>query len=207
MLEDAIAEAMPANIRCRPTAGQRRGRPEMAPLFVTEIQGFSARIAHRVVLPWSKAEFMGVLAPSVGLAVLRDDGAKVRISQYIDPRCRRHMPVRGRDYMLAPSRRESSQSVEKGEIVPRQRSGWQGLSAAGSGWRQARHGNVHMASTGDPVRQRSPPVGDDGASDRLEQNAVLVRYLVKRTDEDAARSIHHVCFEACGNQPHDLFVE
>ena len=57
----------------------------MAALFVTEIQGFSARIAHRVVLPRSEAEFMGVLAPGVGLAVLRDDGAKVRIRQYIRP--------------------------------------------------------------------------------------------------------------------------
>ena len=56
-------------------------------------------------------------------------------------------------------------------------------------------------------RQRPPAVGEDGASDRLEQNAVLVRYLVRRSHEDAAGSIGHVRFEACGNQSHDLVVE
>src|SRR4249919_1143726 len=101
MLEDAIAEAVPSDVGCRPATGQRRGGPEVAPLFVTEIQAFSARIAHRVVVPRSEAEFVGVLAPGIGLAVLRDDGAKVRIRQDIYPGCRRHMPLRGRDDILA----------------------------------------------------------------------------------------------------------
>ncbi len=41
----------------------------------------------------------------------------------------------------------------------------------------------------------------------MEQDAVLVRDLLCRTDEDAARSIDHMGFNARGNQPHDLFVE
>ena len=64
-----------------------------------------------------------------------------------------------------------------------------------------------MAATGDLVRQRSAPVGDDGTSDRLEQDAVFVRDLLRRTDEDAARSIDHMRFDARGNQPHDLFMK
>src|SRR3990172_12013757 len=131
MLEDAIAEAVSADIRCRATTGQWRGGPEVAPLFVTEVQGFSARIAHRVVVPRSEAEFVGVLAPGVGLTVLRDNGAKVRIRQDVYPRCRRHMPLCGRDDILAAIRRESSQPVEEPEIMARQRAGWQGFGAAG----------------------------------------------------------------------------
>src|SRR5580765_1541473 len=157
MLKDAIAEAVPTDVRCRPATGQRRGRPVVAPLFVTEIQAFSARIAHRVVEPRSETEFVGVLTPGIGLAVLRDDGAKVRIRQDIDPRCGRHMPVRSRNDILAAIRRESSQPIEKGEIGARYRSGWQGVHAAGSGWSQARHSDVRMTTTGDLVRQRSPP--------------------------------------------------
>src|SRR4026209_217017 len=207
MLKDAITEAVPADVRCRPAAGQRRRRPVVSPLFVTEIQTFPTRIAHRVVEPRSKTKFVGVLTPGIGLAVLRDDGAKVRIRQDIDPRRRRHMPVRRRNDILAAIGRESTKPIEKGEIGTRNRSGWQGLSAAGSGWSQARHSDVRMATTSDLISQRSPPVGKDGASDLFEQYAVLIRYLVNRTDEDTARSIHHVCFEARGNQPHDLFVE
>src|SRR5580765_3557183 len=183
MLEDAVAEAVSADVRGCAAARQCRGGPEVASLFVTEVQGFSARIAHRVVVPRGETKFVGVLAPGIGLAVLRDDGAKVRIRQNIDPRRRRHMPVRSRNDILAAIRRESSQPIEKGEIGARYRSGWQRLSAAGSAWGQARHSDVRMATTGDLVRQRSPPVGEDGASDRLEQNAVLIRYLVNRTDE------------------------
>src|SRR6476660_2789890 len=166
MFKDAIAKAVPADVWCRPAAGQGSGGPVVAPLFVTEIQAFSARIAHRVVEPRSETEFVGVLTPGIGLAVLRDDGAKVRIRQDIDPRCRRDMPVRSRNDILAAIRREPSQPVEKGEVRARYRSGWQGLGAAGSGWSQARHGDVHMAATGDLVRQRSPIVGENGTGYR-----------------------------------------
>src|SRR5206468_10848446 len=101
MFEDAIAETVPADVWCRPAAWRRRGGPEVASLFVTKVQGFSAHIAHRVVVPWSKTEFVGVLAPGIGLPILRDDGAKVWIRQDIHPRRRRHMPVGGRDDILA----------------------------------------------------------------------------------------------------------
>ena len=67
MLEDAVAESVAADVRGRPAARQRRGRPEVTALFVTEVQGFSARIAHGIVVPGREAEFVGILAPGVGL--------------------------------------------------------------------------------------------------------------------------------------------
>jgi hypothetical protein len=134
-------------------------------------------------VPGSEAELVGILAPGVGLTALRDDGAEVRIRQDIHPRGRCHLLLRGRDDVFAPVRSESSQPVEEYQILARRRDGWRGRGAAGSGWRQARHGDFRRAATGELVRQQSPAVGDDRAGDRLEQNAVLVRYLVNRSDE------------------------
>ena len=89
----------------------------MAALFVAEVEGFAARIAHRVVGPGREAELVGILAPGVGQAALGDDGAEVRVRQHIHPRRRRHLPVRGRDHILAPIRGEPSQAVEEDQIV------------------------------------------------------------------------------------------
>ncbi len=91
---------------------------------------------------------------------------------------------------------------------------WRGNAAVAGG--SARRGRVGVrrgtVTSPRPRRliwsaQRPPAVGEDGPGDRLEKNAVLVRYLVPRSYEDAAGSIGHVGFEARGNQPHDLFVE
>ena len=116
-------------------------------------------------------------------------------------------PSRGRNDILAPIRGESAQPVEEDQIAAGQRGDRRGFGAVGSGRREARHGCFHQAATVDLVRQRPPAVGDDDASDRLEQDAVLLRYLVRRSYENAARSIGHVGFDACGNEPHDLVVE
>ena len=42
---------------------------------------------------------------------------------------------------------------------------------------------------------------------RLEQDAVLLRYLVGRSYENAARSIGYIGFRACGDEPHDLLMK
>ena len=57
------------------------------------------------------------------------------------------------------------------------------------------------------VRQGSPTVGDDGASDRLEEDPVLLRYLVPRSYENAARPIGQIGFDAGGDESHDLVVQ
>src|ERR1019366_8548623 len=192
--EDAVAEPVPADVRCRSAAGQRRGGPEVPALFVTQVTGFSARIAHWVVVPGREAELVGILAPRIGQSVLGNDGSKVRIRQHIHPGCRRHFPVSSRDDVLAPIRGESSQSVEEDQIATRQLRGSREFGTVGSGWHQARDSLLGKAATVDLVcprdslldkaatvdlfRQRSTTVGDDGTRDRLEQNAVLVRYLL-----------------------------
>jgi hypothetical protein len=43
--------------------------------------------------------------------------------------------------------------------------------------------------------------------DRLDQNAVLLRDLVRGSYENAARSIHHLGFDARGNEPYDPVVQ
>ena len=41
----------------------------------------------------------------------------------------------------------------------------------------------------------------------MDQDAVLLRDLVRRSYENAAGLIGHVGFDPCGNEPHDLVVE
>ena len=89
VLEDAVAETVASGVRRCPAAGQGRGGPEVAALFIPEVKCLSARIAHGVVLPGSEAELVGILAPGVGAAALRDDGPEVRVGQHIHPRRRR----------------------------------------------------------------------------------------------------------------------
>ena len=69
------------------------------------------------------------------------------------------------------------------------------------------HGLLHAAAAADLFRERAAAVGDDGAGDRLEQNAVLARISGRRADEDAARPVHDVGFDAGGNQTHDLVLQ
>ncbi len=117
MFKHAVAEAMPRQIRSCSAARQRSRRPVVAALFVTEVKRFSAGIAHRIVAPGSEAELVGILAPGVGCAALRNDGSEVWISQNIHPRSRRHLSRPGGDDVLAPIRGESSQPVEEDQIA------------------------------------------------------------------------------------------
>ena len=85
MLEDAVAEAVPNDVRRRAAGRQRRGRPELAGLFVADVEGLAGEVAHRIVVPGGEPEFVRVLAPGVGAAAFRNDGAERRIGQHIDP--------------------------------------------------------------------------------------------------------------------------
>ena len=179
----------------------------MAALFIAEVECFSARIAHGIVVPGSEAKLVGILGPGIRRAALRDDGSEVRVRQDIHPWRRRHLIMRGRNDILAAIRGESAESVEKQQIVARQGGNGRGGDTVSPGRRKARHSYFHEAPPVDLVRQHPPAVGDDGAGDRLEQDAFLARYLVRRPYENAARLIRHVGSDACGNEPHDLFLE
>ena len=115
--------------------------------------------------------------------------------------------MRGCNDILVAIRGESAESVEKQQIVARQGGNCRGGGTVSPGRRKERHGNFPKIPAVDLVRQHPPAVGDDGAGDRLEQDAFLARYLVRRPYENAARLIRHVGAFACGNEPHDLFLE
>ncbi len=115
--------------------------------------------------------------------------------------------MRGRNDIFASVRGESAQPVEEHQIAAGQLGRPRGFGAVGSGRRQGRYGHFHLAPTVELVLQRPPAIGDDGASHRLEQNAVFLRYLVRRSYENAAWPIYLAGFDPCGNESHDLVVE
>ena len=145
----------------------------MAALFVAQVKGFAARIAHRVIVPGREAELVGVLAPGVGRAVLREHRPKVWIRQHVDPRRGRRPTGRGRHDVLAPIRGEAPQAVVEDQIATRQPGGDPKFGARVPGRPEARNGLFQRAAPVELFRQRAPAVGEDGARDRLEQNAVL----------------------------------
>ena len=207
MLEDAVAESVPADVRLPPATGQRRGGPEAAALLVTDVKCFPARIADGVVVPGSEAELVCILAPGAGLAAFRDDASEVRVCQHIHPRRRRFLTVRGRNHVFAPVRRESSQPIEEDQVARRRLGRRRDFVAAVSSRADARNGHFRNPATVDLVPQRPPAVGEDGASNRLEQDPVLARYLLAEPQEYAARPIREPGFQARGDQPQDLVLE
>jgi len=138
--------------------------------------------------PWSEAELVGILAPGAGKTALRDDGPKCGFGQHIHPRRRRHLPVRGGNNILAPIRSESAQSVVERQIVAWLRGDRQGF---GTMVRVGvRRGTVTSTGVRPLIWSPAPPGHrDDSAGNRLEQDAVLLRYLVRRSHENAAGSI------------------
>ncbi|KFB72658.1 MAG: hypothetical protein AW09_002150 [Candidatus Accumulibacter phosphatis] len=121
--EHAVAKSVSDHIGRRRAHGQRCRRPELAGLFIAQVEGFATRIGHRVVVPRGQTEFVRVLAPGVGNAAFRNDAAKMRIRQDVDPRCRRHLLRREKDDVLAAVWRESSQAIEQDQFRTRRRGG------------------------------------------------------------------------------------
>ena len=118
MLEDAVAKAVPADVGLGAAARQRRGRPEVAALLVAEVQGFAARIAHGIVVPGSEAELVSVLAPGVGRGRSpRSTVPKCGFASTFTHGAGVTCPVRGRNDVLAPIRRESAEPVEEDQIA------------------------------------------------------------------------------------------
>src|SRR5271157_137655 len=138
MLEDGVAKSVPGDVRRCPAAGQWHGRPEMAALFIAEVERFSASITHGIVIPRSEAKLVGILGPGVCRATLRDDGSEVRIRKDIHPWRRRHLIMRGCNDVLAAIRGESAESVEKQQIVARQGGNWGGSVTVNPGRRKER---------------------------------------------------------------------
>ena len=91
--------------------------------------------------------------------------------------------------------------------LARGRFGGRRFAAMAPGRHEARDPHLRGAAPGDLFHQAPAAVGDDGARHGLEQDAVLVRDLLRPPHEDPARPIHHVRFDAGGDQPHDLVLQ
>src|SRR6266850_2515475 len=107
----------------------------------------------------------------------------MRIREHVYPRDRRHMPVRSRDHVLATVGSETAEAVVEEQIGPRRRGAgrtceqWDRLGAMRPGRLetreiQVRRAHFNQAAIVDLIEQRSPPVADDGARNRLEKRTI-----------------------------------
>ncbi len=198
---------MPADAGGGAAVGQRRGRPEVAALFVTDKAGFSTGIADWIIIPRGKPHLVGIFDPGVSEAALRDDGSEVPVRQHIYPRRRRGLPARGDDHILPTVAGESTQPVEENQIAGSGIDRWGDFGAVGSAGRQARDRRFQRAATVQLALQGTATVGDDSASDRLQEEAILTRYVFHRPYEDAAWPVRQGGLDTGDNQPHDLVLE
>src|SRR5437899_1901787 len=163
----------------------------MAGFLVAKVQGFSTRLAYRIVVPWGEAKQVGVLAPGIAKTAFRDDSAKARIRNYIDPGRRGCVARRGCDDVFATVKRESSRAVEEDQIIPG-RFGLRGrLGTIGAGRCMLRDSHLGRHASVDLVGQRAAAVGNDCAGDRMKKNPVLGRYLLCVTNKNAPGTIDH----------------
>ncbi len=198
---------MPNDIGHGGTDRRRCGRPDVAGLFVAEVDGFSARIAHRIVVPGRETKFVRILAPGVGGAALRNDRAEVRIGENVHPRRRRYLTGPLRNDVFATVGGESAQSVEQDQIAARRRNGRRGCRALAAARHQLRHAHFRKLTPVKLFGQRSPVVRNDNSRNRLEQNTVLAGDMLHRPHENAARPIDHAGLDARGDQSNDLFLQ
>ena len=68
MFKNRVTKTMSNDIRRGATRGQRRRRPELTCLLVTDIESLTGCVLHGIVAPGREAELMGILNPSVSAA-------------------------------------------------------------------------------------------------------------------------------------------
>ena len=76
-------------------------------------------------------------------------------------------------------------------------------------WRRNQH-RQHRRHRGTPANllaQAAARIADDHPGNRLQQHAVLLRQLLRRTHEDAAGPVDHMRFQARRDQAHDLVLQ
>ena len=207
VFEDAVTEAVTADVGHRAAARQRCRRPDMAAFLVAQIQGFAAGGADRIVAPWCQAEFVGVLAPGVAQAALGDDGSEIRIRDHVDPGRRCSLRLRGGDHILAAVGAEAAVVVAEDEVRSRRVARCRRLGAMASGRHEPPHALVGQSAPVDLFDQRAAAVGDDDARNRLQQDAVLVGNLLGRAYENAAGAVDGGGFGAGRDQAHDLVLQ
>src|SRR5262245_43440800 len=115
MLEDAVPETVTDDIGRRASHRQGSRRPEPPGLLVPNIEGFTADIGDRIVVPRCEAESMAILLPRVGTAAFRNERAEGRIAQNIHPWRGRDLARWQQDHVFAPIARKAAKPVKEGQ--------------------------------------------------------------------------------------------
>ncbi len=150
---------------------------------------------------------MGILVPGVGDTAFRKHGPEAGIREHVDPGRRGHLRWGCRDDVFAAVGRESAEVIAEHEVGA-WRLGRRGrLRAVRPGRRQAGNALVGEDPAVHLFQQAPAALGDDDACRRLQQDAVLVRDLLRIADEDSARPVDRVRFGAGRDQPDDLVLE
>ena len=149
---------------------------------------------------------MGVLAPRVGAAALRDQRAEERIGDHVHPRRGRQAIGRCRDDVFAAVGRESTEAVGEDQRA-RRRGGGDLLAPLLARRHEPWRAHVVQRAARALLGERALGVGDDHPRNRLDQHAILVGDLVAGPHEDPAGAIHELRFGARRDEPDDLVLQ
>ena len=185
---------------------QRRRRPELPCLLVTDVDGLAAGVGDGIVIPWREAVLMAVLGPRVAATSLRDDGAKLRIGKDVDPWGRRRLSGGQPCHILPAIVAETTQTVEVGDIPLRHGVGCFGIGQP-AGRLQQRNHKVWSTSPLGLFGQRPSVVVQDDAGHRLQQRPVFLRHLFAAANEDATAFVDQRGFGATRDQIDDGFLQ
>ena len=148
---------------------------------------------------------MGIFHPGAGTAAFADDRADVRAGNDIDPRRGCALARLERDDIFTSVGREAPQAIAENAIAHHQR-----LLRFGFGLPYriqtlrhtlCRHPARHL------LGQCFGTVGENDASDRLEQNPVLLGQFFGASQEHATRSVDNLRFGTGVDQPDDAVVQ
>ena len=156
-------------------------------------------------MPGREAKFVRVLRPGVSAAALRNDRAERGIGQHIDPRRRSHLTGREADDVFVAVARETAETVLKNQLARGRRRGR--IDHRGTGGRQCRNQRLEDAALFELVRERSVLIVQDDPGGGLQQHAIVIRNLFETPDENAARFVQHLRFNAGRNQIGDLVMQ
>src|SRR5580704_9858081 len=123
VLETCVPLTVPRHIRGRIVANrQRRWAPNLAGIFVTDIDRFARRIDNVIVGPGREVILVAIGRPSKSGTGLRHDESESRIRNNVDPRFGRSEPrIKGR-HILPGLLAEAAESIEKLQSLSRRRS-------------------------------------------------------------------------------------
>ena len=120
VLEPAVTLPVACRVgRARIADGRRGGSPELAGLFVSQIDGFARAIGDRIVRPWRELVFATIQRPREATPLSCNLESESGIGDDVDPGCRRRLRRSEQGDVLATVRSESPEPVEKFQLSGR----------------------------------------------------------------------------------------